>query len=283
MLVSATANLPLMLDRMLLLVSPEVVSLFLRMHPMMQTQAAPRKPGFFDGVGAFFGGLGFIVSRPSMWGWALIPTIIATVLFVALGGAAVWGGTGLAERILSNSDGGWSSAGHWALRVVFWIAGVAFSFLLALSFAQPISGFALDAIARRQEVALTGRTWPDQPLLASAIRALSVTLTALAVSLPLLVILWLITFFFPPASVVTVPLKFVVTGLAIAYDFLDYPLGLRGSGVRSRIRFISDHFSAVLGFGVAAALLLLVPGVGLILLPFGVAGAARLVVATDPK
>jgi len=239
-----------------------------------------KKLGFFDGVGAFFGGLGFIVSKPSMWGWALIPTMVATFLFGTFGALGVWGGDHLAERLLSNS-GGWSSAGFWFLRIVFWIAAVAISFLISISLAQPISGFALDAIARRQEVALGGRTWPDQPFFASAIRSLGVTFTALAVSLPLLLLLSAITFLFPPASIVTIPLKFLVTGLAIAYDFLDYPLGLRGAGVRSRVAFIADHFSAVLGFGVAAALLLLVPFLGLILLPFGVAGAARLVVLTD--
>ena len=33
----------------------------------------------------------------------------------------------------------------------------------------------------------------------------------------------------------------VVTGIAVAYDFLDYPLGLRGVGVRSRIGFIREN------------------------------------------
>ena len=105
----------------------------------------------------------------------------------------------------------------------------------------PFDGIAVAAAAPRVpaalygQLALGGRPWPDQPLLASALRSLRVTLTALAVSLPLLALLALITFVFPPASVVTIPLKFIVTGLAVAYDFLDYPLGLRGAGVRSRV------------------------------------------------
>jgi uncharacterized protein involved in cysteine biosynthesis len=45
------------------------------------------------------------------------------------------------------------------------------------------------------------------------------------------------------------------------------------------MQFIRENFSAVVGFGMAATLVLLVPGVGLLVLPFGVAGAARLVVA----
>ena len=241
-----------------------------------------KRLGFFDGVSAFFGGLGFIVGRPSMWGWAIIPTFVATVLFFGLGALAVWGGSSLAEHVLWDpGDGAWTVAGIWALRVVFWLVGIVVSFLVALSLAQPLSGFALDAIARRQELALGGRTWPDQPFFASMLRSLRVTLTALVVSLPMLGILAAITFLVPPASVVTIPAKFLVTGLAVAYDFLDYPLGLRGAGVRSRLGFIRDHFSAVIGFGAAAALLLLVPGLGLVLLPFGVAGAARLVVAAD--
>ncbi|HVH41220.1 MAG TPA: EI24 domain-containing protein [Labilithrix sp.] len=240
--------------------------------------------GFFDGVGAFFGGLGFVIGRPSLWGWALIPALVASVLFFGLAGLALWGGSSLAESMLSSpGSSAWATAGLWLLRIVLWLVGLVVSFLVAMSLAQPLSGFALDAIARKQELALGGRQWPDQPFLGAALRSLRVTLTALVVSLPVLALLALVTFFFPPASVVTIPLKFLVTGLAVAYDFLDYPLSLRGTGVRSRLGFIRDHRAAVAGFGVAAAAFLLVPGIGLLLLPFGVAGAARLVVLAGPR
>jgi uncharacterized protein involved in cysteine biosynthesis len=239
-----------------------------------------RAPGFFTGVSSFFGGIGFIVGRPAMWGWALIPSLVATVLFFGLGAGVVWGGSELAARLVTGDDG-WSTAGLWFLRVLFWIVGLVMAYLVAITFAQPLSGFALDAIAQRQELALGGRSWSDQPFFPSALRSLRVTLTALVLSLPILVLLGIITFFVPAASVVTVPLKLVVTGLAIAYDMLDYPLGLRGAGVRSRMQFIADNFTSVLGFGLATALVLLVPGLGLVVLPFGVAGATRLVVAAD--
>jgi CysZ protein len=238
--------------------------------------------GFGDGVLALVRGVGFIVGRPSIWGLALVPTLIATVLFGGFAALSIWGGSELAERALWDpGDGRWTTVGIWALRLLLWLVGVILSFLLAISLAQPLSGFALDAIARRQELALGGRTWPDQPLVASAFRSLRVALGALVVSLPILAALTLVTLLFPPASVVTIPLKFGVTGLAIAYDFLDYPLSLRGEGVRSRWGFVRAHFSAVVGFGLTAAVLLLIPGIGLLLLPFGVAGAARLVVLAD--
>lgn len=248
-----------------------------------QGSGRPRALGFSDGVSAFFGGIGFIVGRPSMWGWALIPVVVATALFLGIGGLFIWAGSDLAQRIVTD-DGGLRTVGLWALRIVLAIVSVIVAFLLATSLAQPIAGFALDAIARRQEVALAGAgapRWPNQPLVASSLRALRVTLSALAFSVPLLGLLTLITLLFPPASVVTIPLKFLVTGMAVAYDFLDYPLSLRGIGVRSRLGFIRTHLSAVVGFGSAAAALLLVPGLGLILLPFGVAGATRLVHRVD--
>jgi CysZ protein len=246
--------------------------------------SAPKRAvlGFFAGVRALFGGIGFIVSRPSVWGWAMIPVVVATALFGGSATLAIWGGNRLSEMIISG-DSTASSIGMWALRVLFWIIGLIVGFVIAFSLAQPISGFALEALARRQEQALGGRTWPDQPFLKGVGRSLRVSLTALAIGLPILGILALITFFFPPAGVVTVPLKFIVTGLLAAYDFLDYPLSVRGMDVRDRLAFMKEEIWAVLGFGLSIAAILLIPGVGLLLLPIGVAGATRMVVERDKK
>lgn len=239
--------------------------------------------GFFAGVRALFGGLWFVVSTPSVWGWALVPIVIATALFGALGTGGVLAGSALAARIMGDAASTWSTVGLWALRILFWALGILIAFVVAMSLAQPASGFALEALARRQEQRLGGRTWPDQPFVASTLRSLRVSLVGLAVGLPILAVLAAITFLFPPAGVVTVPLKFVVAGLTAAYDFLDYPFSVRGQGVSARAAFMRENASAVLGFGLAAAALLLVPGMALALLPVGVAGATRLVVKGDAR
>lgn len=238
--------------------------------------------GFFAGVRALFGGVGFVVSTPSAWGWAMIPALVATLLFGGATVLAIWGGSALSERIVTDAAAhGWSMLGMWVLRILFWALGIVLAFVIAMSLAQPLSGFALDAVARKQELALGGRVWPDQPFLPSAVRSLRVSLTGLLVGLPILAVLALVTVFIPPAAVVTVPLKFVVAGVLTAYDLLDYPLSLRGEDVGARLRFIAANFPAVLGFGVAAAAVMLIPGGALFLLPFGVAGAARLVKAGE--
>ena len=178
-------------------------------------------------------------------------------------------------------DGTGTVVAIWALRVLFWAIGLVIAFVIAMSLAQPLSGFALERIARKQEVALGGRTWPDQSFVAGSIRALQVSLTALVIGLPILGALAVLTFVIPPIAVVTVPLKFIVTGVLAAYDLLDYPLSVRGRTVSERVAFMKANFAAVLGFGCAVAALLLIPGFGLFLLPFGAAGATRMVVEAD--
>ena len=73
-----------------------------------------------------------------------------------------------------------------------------------------------------------------------------------------------------------------IVSAVLAWDFLDYPLGLRGLGVRARLRWVRRHFGAFTLFGVLWAGLCVVPGVVLVLLPMGVAGATRMILRDDP-
>jgi CysZ protein len=240
--------------------------------------------GFFAGVRAVLGGVGFVVSRPSVWPLAAVPVLVAMVVFGGLLFGVAYVADHVAGSLASTSAGfGFSTAEYWGVHLALWIVGVVVSFVLAMSLAQPLSGPALEAIARRQELALGGKAWPNQPFLRGIGRSIGVTVTALAIGLPVLGVLSLITLMFPPLSVVTVPLKFLVTGLLAAYDLLDYPFSVRGRGVGERIVFVREQVWAVLGFGVTIAALLLIPLVGLFILPFGVAGATRLLVERDGK
>ncbi|HLM76574.1 MAG TPA: hypothetical protein VK459_27920, partial [Polyangiaceae bacterium] len=65
------------------------------------------------------------------------------------------------------------------------------------------------------------------------------------------------------------------------WDLCDYPLSIRGVGVGERVAFFGRNIKAVLGFGVGLALVSLVPCLIVLVLPAGVAGAARLVVGIE--
>jgi CysZ protein len=243
---------------------------------------APRKLGFVDGALAPWRGLGFVLGTPSAWPFAAVPAVI----FVALSGAIGAIGVTLVQHAtasLASAGSTWIVAGAWALRVVLWLAAVGVGVLLGLALAQPLSGPALDAIVEQQERALGGRVHAKQPALATALRALRVNLLSLAATLGAIVLLTLVEFAFAPAAVVTTPLKFVISSVVLAWDLVDYPLGLRGAGVRARLAWFRTHFSVALGFGLSLGLVFLVPCAGLLLLPAGVAGATRIVLASEDE
>ncbi len=225
------------------------------------------------GPRAFFGGLLFVVSTPSVWLPAMVPMGVALVLLGAVTGLGVWA----AVNVVKASQSAWGTAGGIALGLVAPLVALA----VAAALSQPLSGFALDAITRRQERALGAPPHAEVPLLAGMWRSLRVNLLGLGLGLPLLALLSLITAVAPPAGVVTLPLNFLVTALMLAWDFLDYPLGMRGLGIRARLSWIGRNFLAVLAFGAMCAAVLLVPAIGLVVLPFGVAGASRLAVLVD--
>jgi CysZ protein len=233
-----------------------------------------------DGLSAVAEGFGFVLTRPSLWPWALVPVGMMLVLTVALGVLGVWAAGTLSDRIIDPASAGfWAGIGYWLLRVLLWAVALFIALILGLSLAQPLSGFALERIAHAQELALTGRPPPAPSFLVSLFISFKAVAAGLLVGVPLLVVLFLVSFLFPPAAVVTVPLKFLVCSWLLAWDFLDYPLGLHGYGLRARLRWVGRNFGAFTAFGAAWFALLVLPGIVLVLLPMGVAGATRLVVA----
>lgn len=252
-----------------------------RVPPGPPGQPVAGHVGVGAGVGAFFRGWGFLVATPSLWGYALAPVAIAVVVLGAVGSLGVYAGVAAADALVADPASAWATAGLWALRLLFGAVGLLVGFLASLTLAQPLAGFALETLAERQELALGARAVPAQPLATQMLRSLRVTATGLAVSLPVLAALALVTFLVPPAAFVTVPAKFFVAALVAAWDFLDYPFGRRGLGVRARLAWMRDHFAATVAFGATCAALLLVPGVGLLLLPIAATGAARLVASAE--
>src|SRR5262249_19556915 len=88
---------------------------------------------------------------------------------------------------------------------------------------------------------------------------------------------------FPPMAAVTVPARFIAGGWLLAWNFLDYPLSLRGLGVWARLAWAFRHFDEFTVFGLTWAALLFVPGLFFVILPMGVAGATRLVVEAEEQ
>lgn len=240
---------------------------------------------FFDGVRAFGAGARFIVLRPKSWPLAAVPVaaaLVLTTLTVTLG----FYGVGQVSSFVTDgldTHSALHTVASLALRVVLGAVALVLAVLMGITLAQPVSGPALDAISRAHEVELGGPQRPDGSFWASVWRSLRVSLTALAVGAPIVAVLSLVGMVFPPAVFVTVPLKALVTALLVAWDLLDYPFSLRQMRVRQRIAWMREHLGAVWGFGLVAAVSMMVPLLGLLMLPIGVAGATHLMVKREPQ
>jgi uncharacterized protein involved in cysteine biosynthesis len=235
----------------------------------------------FDGLRAFWSGVVFIVTSPRLWFYAIVPAgmlIFVTVLITAL---LLWGGVSLETRWLGQPESTWGKIFGWIINIFLFLLSFLTALVVGLSVAQPLSCFALEAISHAQEKELTGRASPAASKLASMISTAKAVSLALAVGIPILTVLFVVNLFFPPAAVVTVPLKFVVCSWLLAWDFIDYPMGLRGMSLRARLGWVWQNFDAFSAFGMAWTALVFIPGFVLLLLPMGVAGATQMLVEYD--
>ncbi len=229
--------------------------------------------GLFRGIAAFLGGVGWVVTTPRIWPRATVPIATALVLIAALGVLGVHGAMTVTHRALGDGLG----AGFVGLLLA--ITAVVLALVVGVALAQPLSGWALDGIVRIQEEGLGIAPAAGPPFLATMLASLASSLLGLAIGVPLIVLLTLAAWLFPPAAVVTIPVKAVIAALMLAWNLVDYPLASHGVGIGARLRWCARNLGAFVGFGLAALLLFAVPGFGLLALPCGVAGAVRLVAA----
>jgi uncharacterized protein involved in cysteine biosynthesis len=150
--------------------------------------------------------------------------------------------------------------------------------IVALALAPPLSGPALEKIIALEEVELGAPPRENLGFWSEVWCGLRAQLFVWMLASPLLLLLWLVELFVPPAVVVTLPLKLAVTSFTLAWNLLDYPLTLRQVRMRDRWQLFARYKLACLGFGAALSLLFWVPcGCQVILLPVGAAGASELV------
>jgi CysZ protein len=232
----------------------------------------------FEGLRAVGGGIAFVLFTPRIWHYAAVPAALLLLLGCGLAGLGIVSADWITRGLFGEPDGFWGHVGGWLLTIFLALTLILTALLLAIVLAQPLSGFALEAIAVAQERALLGDNLPRSSFFTALWTSTRATVVMLVVGAMVYGTLFVVDFFFPPATVVTVPVRVLTTGWLLAWNFLDYPLSLRGLGVWARLRWTVRHFEEFTVFGVLWTLLLIVPGLFFVILPMGVAGATRLVV-----
>ncbi|HET9953546.1 MAG TPA: EI24 domain-containing protein [Polyangiaceae bacterium] len=236
---------------------------------------------FIKGARTLGSGFRILLSRPALWPWAAVPSLV----FLALEAACIWGAIQRAApwieaRVLSGEVFGHPIANRVAatgLSAIAVLLSAVLGWFLAALLTPMLSAPALERLVHGTTVSL-GRAAPP-PLgfwreFACGLRA---WLFATLLVLPLMLLLTLLGMVVPGAAVVTVPLKILVSAFGLAWGLLDYPLTLRGMGARERSRRMRQHVPEVLGFATAFSLLFWLPCCGIVLLPVAVMASTVLV------
>jgi len=251
------------------------------------TVSSPQSPGFSAGVRALFRGVSYLFGTPQTWPYACVPALLLVLLLGAAGWFTAWWVLPAIQAALPTGE---SSFGQVVWRGTSWLLVVGVFLLgasLAFALTPPLSGPALERLVALRERSLAIPERPPLGWWSEIWCGFRAQVFALIAVVPVLAALWLLELLLPPVVVVTVPLKLIVTSLALAWNLLDYPLTLRGVRMRERYLLFSRFKGACLGFGAAFALLFWLPcGCQIVLLPIGAVAATELVwqlLASDPS
>ncbi len=235
------------------------------------------------GFEAWLFGIRFLVGSSRARRLALVPALAFALLALTFSAFGIWLAASVTSRLDVASSGAWAVLGQWLLRIALSALAIACALIASALLAQPSSAPALDALSSMTSESLGAKPTDPASWLSACLRSVRVVLASLLVSVPIFTVLMAISVLIPGGAVVGVPLQFVLSGLVLAWDILDYPLSARGLGVRARVPYFRAHAPAIVSFGCILAAATMVPGLGLFALPVAVVGGTWMVAALPPK
>lgn len=210
----------------------------------------------------------------------MVPLVVASLLVTLITAAGLAWLVPSVGGLVGQSNAWYATAGKVALQVLTALLSVLIGVVLAAVLSQPLSAPALDRLVRLSERELGLPDRAPTSLLTDLWRSLRCAAIG-SMGIALVLSLTLVDVLVPGSTVVVLPIKIVISGFFVSWDLLDYPLGVRDLGLRSRIGWIWGHMPEVFGFGISLALVFLVPCMQLFLLPAGVVGATSLMFAIE--
>jgi CysZ protein len=214
-------------------------------------------------------GFGFLLRRPRLWPFAILPVVLAVVLVFAGLVLAVFVGARVETRI-APAPGTVPVWLELPISLLLWTAILGSGVFLGLGLALALTAPALEVLSSHVEARVRGRAGAGRRGTGwEALQALKGSLYFLAAA-PGVFLLGLI----PVAG----PFLAVVWGSwALAFQMTDPALSRRGMSFAEKRRWHRSWRAESVGFGLAGMVALLVPVANLILAPALVAGGTLLV------
>ena len=221
-------------------------------------------------------GFDFVKRHPSLWKWVVAPSLITLLLLVG----AVVGVAALTEPLVSwvtSHLPSWLEAIAGVVLTIVVVIGLSLAALLVfVSVAGMIAGPFNELLSEAVEARLTGT--PAAPFsLAAFLRgaALGIVHGLRRLATALVGVLLMVALGFIPVvgTIAAAAIGLWLAGRGAAYDAYDAVLSRRELPYRDKLAYLDRHRSRTLGLGLAIAGMLLVPGLNLVALGLGAAGA----------
>jgi CysZ protein len=231
---------------------------------------------FARGTGDFSRGLAIVRRYPDLWKWLLAPALVTLALIAA----AIFGIAHLVHPLVAWLVGHLPSFLATAIGTLLEIVVVAAlglgALLLFTAVAGAIAGPFNEMLSERIEAHLTGKPEPAFSL-PRFLHELSVGIVhgvrRVIVAILGMIVVFAIGFIPVIGTIVALVLGFWFASRGAAYDCYDAVLARRGLAYRDKLAYLERHRARSVGLGAVVAALLFVPGLNLVALGLGAAGA----------
>lgn len=216
------------------------------------------------------------LTRYKLWHYQLLPAVISLVISTILIIGMFTAGAALAVWV----DAKINLDTIWLDKLITYTAGIlafvalliGFFFLhkhIVLVALSPFLGRLAENIIRASD----GEQPTSTLTTAQSIRrSAHINIRAIIYELVIAAVLIASALIFPPLSLITTPLAFLIQARFVGYGLIDFPLEYRGFTVAQSIQYTKGHRAVCTGIGTGYILLMLIPVIGWMIAPtFGTA------------
>jgi len=243
-----------------------------RPHKRIARAGRSTAVGFARGLTYPFRGVAMVLGHKRVFLLSLVPFFVGLLVYAAAFCLLVIYADNLADLILA--PGAWwrtvlrvlMMIGMWGVFLILFVFTYS---LLALTIAAPFYEFLSAAAERVHTGELVEEEAGWKAMAVDVGRGITEGIKFLVIEIVLL----LFGLVVPPASTVT---AFALSAVVIGLEHMEGPMGRRRMTFAQKRQFARAHFWTLLGFGSVMTLALMLPLVGFVFLPFGVAGGTML-------
>jgi CysZ protein len=228
------------------------------------------------GVGDVRRGFGVLRAHPALWKWIIAPALASAALLAALVFAILHESDVVVSWIVSHLPTWLTHVASSLLTTLIVIALGVGAWLVFVPLAGLIAGPFNEMLSEHVEAKLTGQP-PAPSSFAEFLHGLGLgivhSVRRLIGMLVGIAIVFAVGFVPVVGTFAAVVIAAWLAATSTAYDCYDAVLARRMLGYRAKLAYLARHRQRSLGLGAAVAAMLLVPGLNLIALGVGAAGA----------